>query len=778
MNPYTFDSLADTYYRPVSALGDVRERSSLGHTSPDTPLFTLPMYIALLDSNGNIVAANEDWQRLAHGKDTFGLAVGSVGMDYLAVCRQAFSSRNADPAEIETSIRAVLDGARLLYSTEYAHNSPTGQRWFLLQVSQLPGPQPGAVVVHVDITERKLTEGEWAGALVREQIKRTELERSRSEPESAPPAIATPSAEPAGVVRLRALEALTDTAMSQFALDDQMRELLGRLAAAMRVDDAAILLLEEDGKTLTARAVQGEKRPVMSQARVPVGKGFAGHIAATRKPLLVDDLARFEGFTPSLHEKLRSLVGVPLLVEDHLVGVVYVGSASARHFTQEDMDLLLLAADRMASVVEHARRYAAEQEARAGARKAVSARTIEGEVRATERVEALQTILESMADGVAVFDRTGRITQTNRAFSEQFALAHLPGFETRLPIDGSQTIQVLDAADTSVSLEQLPVSRALHGEVVRGPDTDIHIHAPDGRELDLTSNAAPLRGREGYIVGAVVVTRDISWRKRLEREREEAHDSELALKETAQRLDEFLATAAHDLRSPLAVTMTAIDLAISRIERLASAVAIENLHLAQKLGPMRSCLDEARQSVDQLSRMVSVLFDTAQLRVGALKLHRRACQLVGVVREQVDALRKANPNRDIRFESPHDRSVRVVADADRIMQVVMNYLTNALKYSPEDQPIEVRVAAEGTLARVSVRDHGPGLPPNEQEHVWERFYRVRSVQPSSKRNTGLGLGLHISKTIIELHGGQVGVESAVGAGSTFWFTLPIKPLKA
>lgn len=779
MNSHAYDGLADTYYRSESAPVAVRERSSLGHASRDTPLFALPIHTALLDANGAIVAANEDWQGLANGSDSSGVAIGRVGMDYLAVCRQAFALRDADAdaGEIEAGIRAVLDGTRPLLSTEYSHTSPMGRRWFLLQVSQLPSSQSGAVVVHVDITERKLSEVEWASALMRAQIKRAELERSRSKPVSAPEATAVPSAEPAGIARLRALEALTDTALSQLAPDDLMRELLGRLTAAMRVDNAAILLLEEDGKTLTTRAAQGAEELVMGQVRVLVGQGFAGHIAATRKPLLVDDLSSIEVVTPLLSEKLRSLVGVPLLVDDHLVGVVHVGSASARHFTQEDVDLLLVVADRIAPSVERARLYAAEREARARAEEAL-AWTIESEARATERAEALQTILETMADGVAVFDRTGHITQTNHAFSEQFALVHFPGFETQSPIGASQTVQMLDTADTSVLPEHLPISRALRGEVVKGPGTDLRIHAADGLDRELTVSAAPLRDREGHIEGAVVVTRDISWRKRLEREREEAHASELALKETTQRLDEFLATAAHDLRSPLAVTTTAIDLAISRVERLAVATAIENLPQAQKLGPIRSCLDEARNSVDRLSRMVSMLFDTAQVRAGTLRLRLGTCRLARVVREQVDALRKANPHRDIRLETPHNRSVRVVADADRIGQVVANYVTNALKYSPDDQPIHVRVAAEGTLARVSVRDHGRGLPSTEQERIWERFYRVRSVQPSNKQATGLGLGLHISKTIIDLHGGQVGVESAVGAGSTFWFTLPLGQPKA
>ena len=111
--------------------------------------------------------------------------------------------------------------------------------------------------------------------------------------------------------------------------------------------------------------------------------------------------------------------------------------------------------------------------------------------------------------------------------------------------------------------------------------------------------------------------------------------------------------------------------------------------------------------------------------------------------------------------------------AARIGQVVANYLTNALKYSSVDKPVTVSLEMEGPVARVSVQDEGPGLPPVEQERIWERFHRVRGVEVQTGSGIGLGLGLYISKTIITWHGGRVGVDSTPGQGSTFWFTLPL-----
>ncbi len=130
------------------------------------------------------------------------------------------------------------------------------------------------------------------------------------------------------------------------------------------------------------------------------------------------------------------------------------------------------------------------------------------------------------------------------------------------------------------------------------------------------------------------------------------------------------------------------------------------------------------------------------------------------------------PTRLIHLELPAEE-VRVLVDAGSIGQVVTNYLSNAIKYSASDQPVDVTLRVEEHTARVSVHDEGHGLSHSEQERVWERFYRVPGIEVQSGSREGLGLGLHISRTIIERHQGQVGIQSIPGHGSTFWFTVPL-----
>lgn len=224
------------------------------------------------------------------------------------------------------------------------------------------------------------------------------------------------------------------------------------------------------------------------------------------------------------------------------------------------------------------------------------------------------------------------------------------------------------------------------------------------------------------------------------------------------RLAEFLALATHELKTPLTP--------IAGYLQMLTALLIDEPATATAAQYAR----KARAQVERLTRLMNDLLDLSRVGVDQVTLVRAPCDLCEVVQATVEERHVVWPARIITLDMPQT-SVPVVADADRLGQVVTNYLNNAFTYSPADRPVTVRVAVDGQEARVEVRDEGPGLAPEVQERIWQRFQRASTTLPQGA--VGLGLGLYISRSITERHGGTVGLESALGAGATFFFTLPL-----
>jgi signal transduction histidine kinase len=237
------------------------------------------------------------------------------------------------------------------------------------------------------------------------------------------------------------------------------------------------------------------------------------------------------------------------------------------------------------------------------------------------------------------------------------------------------------------------------------------------------------------------------------------------------QMETFLGVAGHELKNPLANIKIGAQLAERRIRRLLQREQVE----ATEVAPLLEPVTQVEHQEERLARLVSDLVDVARVQAGRLELHLAPTDLVAVVREAVAEQRQVHPERTLVLEGPDNLRVQVMGDAHRLGQVMTNYLTNALKYSPADRPIVVGLQEKDQQARVWVRDEGPGLPPEVQERIWERFQRAPGIKDQSGTGVGLGLGLYISRSIIEQHRGQVGVQSAPGQGSTFWFSLPLAP---
>lgn len=289
-----------------------------------------------------------------------------------------------------------------------------------------------------------------------------------------------------------------------------------------------------------------------------------------------------------------------------------------------------------------------------------------------------------------------------------------------------------------------------------------------GNPLDLAEAAIFL------IVGAfiaVIASNTERARRRAVHDFAAARAREMALAETNARTDEFLSIASHELRSPLTSLKAALQLGERRLRRITEQ-ELSPEELANQVSVVQGLLTTAEHQVDRQNRLVGDLLDVSRIRANKLEFHLAPCDLADIVRDAVDEQRLSWPDRSVVLDLP-DRAVPLEADAHRLGQVVTNLLTNALKYSPTDAPVRVGVRVEGSDALVSVQDKGPGLTSTQQAHVWERFHRVPGIRQQSGSGAGLGLGLHISRTIVEHHGGRVGIESVPKRGSTFWFRLPL-----
>jgi signal transduction histidine kinase len=264
-------------------------------------------------------------------------------------------------------------------------------------------------------------------------------------------------------------------------------------------------------------------------------------------------------------------------------------------------------------------------------------------------------------------------------------------------------------------------------------------------------------------------------RERLAQERVGMRTRELATRDKTLQREAFIATASHELKTPLTVIQGCLELCEYQLRSLGEAESSSTIPAREGVS-LLALLEQAMKQVTLEERLVNDLLDVSRLQSDQLSLRTVPCDLAAIVHEAFEQQRAAFA-RTIQLVMPPEQSVPVQADPDRLGQVVTNYLTNAIKYSPAECPIEIQLQVEGVFARVSVRDEGPGIPLAEQASIWQLYHRVQGTQVSSetegRRAVGLGIGLYLCRSIIERHHGQVGVQSAPGSGSTFWFTLPL-----
>ena len=342
-----------------------------------------------------------------------------------------------------------------------------------------------------------------------------------------------------------------------------------------------------------------------------------------------------------------------------------------------------------------------------------------------------KVIVENAIEGVWVLDADGRTTFVNPRLAEM--LGYTPEeMRGRSLFDFTDEEHRAHAASSMERLRQGGVDRL-----------DCRFLRKDGSELWALFSARPLFDAEGHYNGALALVIDITARKHGEQLREE-----------------YVSLISHDLRNPLTVITGVADWL--------------RLQFARKGDPQaaHSC-ESIVKSARRMNAMIQDLVDVARLEAGRLEMHKAPLDLAALVREIIERVGTVGERARLHLEAPPSLPT-VHADPERLERALVNLITNALKYSPSDRPVVVRLAPQERSVVISVADQGEGIPPEEQGLIFERFYRSRARGKAE----GLGLGLYIARLIVEAHGGRIWVESQPGRGSTFSFSLPLEGREA
>lgn len=346
-----------------------------------------------------------------------------------------------------------------------------------------------------------------------------------------------------------------------------------------------------------------------------------------------------------------------------------------------------------------------------------------GELLVTQ--QASQAAIDGLPDPVMVFDINGRILNLNSAAETVLDLGKKP---------------LSDLAPAMRDLLERVRAHVLSGKgayVPKGFEEAVAVASHDGERYFLP-RATPVYGENGALTCATVVLQDVTRLRRVDELR-----------------NDLVATVAHEFRTPL----TSLRMAI-------------HMCLEQAAGPLtdrqNDLLYAAREDCERLQAMVDELLDLARIQSGRIELQRRRIAPRMIIDAAVDAYRKSAEAKGVSLQRQVLPGVPdVSADRERIQLVLSNLLSNAVRHTPPAGSIEVRARPLDGAVRFEVADSGPGIPIEERQHIFEKF-----VRGSDESGGAAGLGLSISREVIEAHGGQIGVEDTPGGGATFWITLP------
>lgn len=514
-------------------------------------------------------------------------------------------------------------------------------------------------------------------------------------------------------------------------IDRVLDKALGMLRDAVKADRGSILLLDINNGQLMYRAAIGKEAPLPpggTPARFGRNEGLVGWILKKRKPVIIPDVTQDERWLPGDSTTVtRSVLAVPILGSGgEGQGAIFLQSASENYFDEDAARLVEAAAVQLGNALNNAELYRLirEQAERLGM------------MLRTQQIEAVknQAILEGIADGVMVADANGRIILFNAAAERIFALRRTQAL-------GQFLDEMLGLYGTKARewLQQVQEWR-------RDPETyEAGLFMSERLEMNnriVSVHISPVISQGNEFLGVVSVFRDITPEVEAERAK-----------------NEFVSTVSHELRTPMTSVKGYADLLL-----MGAAGSLSELQ--------RNFLSIIKSNADRLSTLVNDLLDLSRIETGKVQLQMKPVAMETLVEQVVMTMLPKAEEKEIRLSYVTPPALpKVYGDPDRLTQILTNLVGNAYKYTPTGGSVCIYVYVREGMMQVGVADTGIGISQEDQAKIFERFFRVDD--PLVHEVSGTGLGLSITVSLVRMHGGDIKVESELGEGSIFTFSVPL-----
>ncbi len=566
---------------------------------------------------------------------------------------------------------------------------------------------------------------------------------------------------------LKAVDRIAEAAVGSSDLQTFLQSLLRATLESTESVDTAVVLLRE-GDALRVRAAVGLEEDLGRSFAITIPEGFAGQVAAERQPVFLRDAANDPRINSQAirDKRVRALYGVPMVRDDKVIGVAHIGSLTASEFSEEDKLLFRTMVSRATSVVVQAQLVADLRRTETAQRFLSDATKQLAE--SLDYYTTLEQISRLAVPAIAdwcvvdlVEDETIRRVSIAHADPAKERLAD--ELQKRYPADPHAPTGVPNVVRTGRSEWHPDITDAQLSAAARDPD-----HLRILRELGIKSYViVPIASRE-QVFGTIALVTSESGRRYSEADVRLAEDlarraataiENARLYTDAQNAiqvrEHVLAIVSHDLRNQLGV----VSMGATLLSRKASA-----LDGADVQKPIETIL----RTATSMQHLLGDLLDMASIQAGRLSLERQPTEIKPILLESYERHEPMARAKGLRLGADVAvDGITVSCDRDRILQVLANLLGNALKFCAAGDTVTLEAEAREADVLTAVTDTGPGIPPDELLSIFEPYRTIRR-----QGKAGTGLGLYITKGIVERHGGRIWVESKVGAGTTFFFTLP------